>query len=60
MENPQTIQDEIAKVRMQKYFKDLNTVYDKLENIVHDELNMSLLEFFNEYFEIADNIDKGS
>ena len=60
MSNTQTIQDEITKVRMQKYFKDLNTVYDKLESIVHDELDMSLLEFFNEYFEIADNIDKGS
>jgi hypothetical protein len=60
MENTQTIQDEITKVKMQKYFKDLNTVYDKLESIVHDELDMSLLEFFNEYFETAYSIDKGS
>ena len=60
MENTQTIQDEIAKIRMERYFKDMTSVYKKLEVIVKDELDTSLIQFLTDYAELATIINKGS
>lgn len=52
MEKNQTIQDEIAKIRMDKYFKDMTSVYKKLEDVVNDELGTSLIQFLTDYAEL--------
>lgn len=62
MENPQTIQDEITKIRMERYFRDMTSVYKKLEIIVKDELDTSLIQFLTDYAElsrqVADNVNR--
>ncbi len=44
-----SIQEKIEKVREEKFFKDLSNVYNKLEQIVKDECDTSLEQFFYEY-----------
>lgn len=52
MEKNQTIQDEIVKIRMERYFNDMTDVYKKLEAVVKDELDTSLIQFLTDYAEL--------
>lgn len=52
MDKNQTIQDEIAKIRMERYFNDMTDVYKKLEAVVKDELDTSLIQFLTDYAEL--------
>ena len=52
------IKVEIEKLRLERYFKDMNNVYKKLEKVVQDEVDTSLEQFLIDYFEIKKIFDK--
>ena len=54
------IKVEIEKLRLERYFKDMNNVYKKLEKVVQDEVDTSLEQFLIDYFEIKKIFDKHS
>jgi hypothetical protein len=54
MEN---IQQEIESLRMQRYFKDMTSIYNKLVNIVDDELGTSVEQFLLDYYELKKELE---
>lgn len=53
-----TIAQKIEKLRMERWFKDMNQVYKKLEVIVQDEMDTSLEQFFYDYFDLKKSLNK--
>jgi hypothetical protein len=54
------IQQEIESLRMQRYFKDMTNIYNKLVNIVDDELGTSVEQFLLDYYELKKELMKCS
>lgn len=52
------IAEEIEKIRDVKWFKDLSSVYSKLEEIVRDEYDTSLEQFLIDYYELKTKLSK--
>jgi hypothetical protein len=54
MEN---IQQEIETLRLKRYFKDMDSIYNKLVNIVDDELGTSVEQFLLDYYELKKELE---
>lgn len=52
------IAEEIDNIRDVKWFKDLTSVYSKLEEIVRDEYDTSLEQFLIDYYELKTKLSK--
>jgi hypothetical protein len=50
--------EEIENIRDVKWFKDLSSVYSKLEEIVRDEYDTSLEQFLIDYYELKNKLIK--
>lgn len=53
-----TIEQEIQKIKEEKFFKELQRVYDKLEQVVKDECDTSIEQFFYDYITTKKNLNK--
>ena len=52
------IQQEIENIKEEKFFKDLQRVYNKLEQVVKDECDTSIEQFFYDYITTKKNLNK--
>jgi hypothetical protein len=53
-----TITKEFQNVRDVKWFKDLSSVYSRLEEIVREEYDTSLEQFLIDYYELKTKMSK--
>lgn len=52
------ITKELNQVRNERFFKDLQEVYNKLESIVKDEYDTSLEQFLHDYYTLKKELNK--